>query len=82
MLQLYDPLADTEVHCDASQLGLGAILLQKDQQVLMHPVVYASRQTTTEEARYHSTELETLAVVWALQKFRTYLIRKKFEGRH
>ncbi|KAL4082977.1 hypothetical protein QTP88_028323 [Uroleucon formosanum] len=45
----------------------------------MHPVVYASRQTTAEEARYHSTELETLAVVWALQKFRTYLIGKKFK---
>ncbi|KAL4152634.1 hypothetical protein QTP88_000467 [Uroleucon formosanum] len=70
---------DTEVHCDASQLGLGAILLQKDQRALMHPVVYASLQTTAEEARYHSTELETLAVVWALQKFRTYLIGKKFK---
>jgi len=79
VLQLYDPLAETEVHCDASQLGLGAILLQRDEQALMHPVVYASRQTTAEEARYHSTELKTLAAVWSFQKFRTYLIGRKFK---
>jgi len=79
ILKLYDPLSEMEVHCDASQLGLGAILLQKDERASMHPVAYASRQTTAEESRYHSTELETLAVVWSLQKFRTYLIGKKFK---
>lgn len=79
ILKLYDPLAETEVHCDASQLGLGAILLQKDEQALMHPVAFASRQTTTEESRYHYTQLETLAVVWSLQKIRTYLIGRKFK---
>jgi len=62
-MKLYDPLAETEVHCDASQVGLGAILLQTGKEASMHPVAYASRQTTTEEMRYHSTELETLAVV-------------------
>jgi len=67
------------VHCDASQVGLGAILLQTEKQVLMHPVAYASHQTTTEEMRYHSAELETLAVVWSLQKFCNYLIGKKFK---
>lgn len=45
----------------------------------MHPVVYASRQTTVEEARCHFTELETLAAVWSLQKFRTYLTGRKFK---
>ncbi|KAL4103955.1 hypothetical protein QTP88_019272 [Uroleucon formosanum] len=63
ILKLYDPLSETEVHCDASQLGLGAILLQKDERASMHPVAYASRQTTAEESRYHSTELETLAIM-------------------
>ncbi|KAL4142040.1 hypothetical protein QTP88_004572 [Uroleucon formosanum] len=79
VLKLYDPLAKTKVHCNAFQVGLGVILLQTEKQALMHPVAYASRQTTTEEMRYHSTELETLAVVWFLQKFRNYLIGKKFE---
>lgn len=32
ILKLYDPLAETEIHCDASQMALGAILLQKDEQ--------------------------------------------------
>lgn len=61
ILKLYDPLAETEVHCDASQVALGRILMQKDEKG-MHPVVYGSRQTTTEEVRYHFNELEILAV--------------------
>ncbi|KAK9701228.1 RNase H-like domain found in reverse transcriptase [Popillia japonica] len=40
---------------------------------------YVSRQTTKEEARYRSTELETLAVVWACKRFRSYLIGRNFK---
>lgn len=39
----------------------------------MHPVFYFSRRTTKAEARYHSFELETLAIVYALRRFRIYL---------
>lgn len=70
--------AKTQVHTDASKDGLGAILLQEQVNGEFHPVVYASRRTSEYEERYHSYELETLAVVWALEKFRTYLIGLKF----
>lgn len=70
--------AHTEVHRDASQLGLGGILLQKQDDQRLHPICYYSRQTTKGEEKYHSYELETLAVVESLKKFRVYLIGIKF----
>lgn len=64
----------TEVHTDASQIGLGGVLLQTQEDGKLHPIAYASRQTTREEAKYHSTELETLAIIWTVERFRHYLI--------
>ena len=64
---------DFILETDASIDGLGAILsyLQSDNK--LHSVAYASRATSSAEKRYNVTELETLAVVWAVQHFRAYL---------
>lgn len=78
VLCMYSPHARTEVHTDACQFGFGGILLQEQADNKLHPVAYISKQTTPEESRYHSTELETLAVVWTLQKLRVYLVGIKF----
>ena len=80
VLHLYRPDRETELHTDASKDGYGAILLQRcptDKE--MHPVYYMSRKTTTAEKNYHSYELETLAIVKALEKFRIYLQGIKFK---
>lgn len=53
--------------------GLGAILSQKKQDRLFHPIAYASRALTCPEKNYGITELEMLAVVWAFQHFCVYL---------
>ena len=63
---------DFTLETDASKHGLGAILSQyKDQR--LHPVAYASQSVSTAEANYAVTDLETLAVVWAVTHFRYYL---------
>ena len=62
-----------DVYCDASGYGLGAVLAQEDQ-----PVAYASRSLLKHERKYTTTELECLAVVWAVQHFRGYLEGYKF----
>ena len=53
---------------DASSLRLGAVLCQmvdgKD-----HPIAYASKRTSRTEANYRSSQLEILAVVWAVEHF-------------
>lgn len=79
-LALYDPQADTELHTDACKIGLGGMVLQRSRtDGILRPVAYFSRQTTPEEQNYSSYDLETLAVVAALQKFRVYLIGLPFK---
>ena len=58
---------------DASVKGLGAILSQVGEDRKKHPVAYASRALSDSERRYVITELETLAVVWAMSHFHHYL---------
>ena len=74
VLAIYRPGVETEVHTDASQIGLGAVLLQRQDDGKLHPVCYYSRKTSKDEAKYHSYELEALAIVCALERFRVYLI--------
>ncbi|GFX36560.1 retrovirus-related Pol polyprotein from transposon 17.6 [Trichonephila clavipes] len=57
-----------ELFTDASSIGVGAVLNQEQR-----PVVFASRTLSAAERNYTVTERECLAVVWALNKFRTYL---------
>lgn len=73
VLAIYDPHADTEIHTDASKIGLGGILLQYQKDRSLKPVAYFSRVTSPEEMHYHSYELETLAVVESLKRFRIYV---------
>ena len=58
---------------DASILGLGAVLSQVQDDGKKHPIAYASRALSQCEKNYAITELETLAVVWAVSHFRSYL---------
>ena len=58
---------------DASILGLGAVLSQRQEDSKLHRIVYASRALNRSEKNYSITELETLAVVWAITHFRSHL---------
>ncbi|CAH2102350.1 unnamed protein product [Euphydryas editha] len=78
VLTIFNPDLPTELHTDASASGYGVILFQKtDDQLLV--VEYFSKRTTKAESKYHSYELETLAVVNAVKHFRHYLQGRHFE---
>ncbi|CAN6707533.1 unnamed protein product [Malus baccata var. baccata] len=65
-----------ELMCDASDYVLRAILGQrKDKRP--HVIYYASRTLNDAQLNYSTTEKELLAVVFALDKFRSYLIGNK-----
>jgi len=63
----YDHKDDAELHCDATSLCFGAVLIQKKGYVKFHPVFSFSRRSTETESKYHSFELETLANLWSSQ---------------
>ena len=62
---------------DASDRGIGAVLLQ-DEQGKKLPVAYASRKLKHAECSYATVEKECLAIVWAIQKFQRYLYGSEF----
>lgn len=72
VLRIYNPDLRCELHTDASAVGLGAVLMQKENGIAQ-PIAYYSRRTTDYESRYHSYDLETLAIVEAVEHFRVYL---------
>ncbi len=55
---------------DVSRNGLGAALTQTDDRGKNRPIAYASRILSSAESCYSVTDLETLAIVWALRHFR------------
>lgn len=79
VLAIFDPILPTEVHTDASSLGYGAVLIQTHTGNYKRVVAYFSKGTQGAQSRYHSYELETLAVVKALENFRHYLIGIQFK---
>ena len=62
---------------DASIQGIGAVLSQTQDDGKPHPVAFASRGLSPAERNYSITDLETLAVAWAVSHFRTYLYGQK-----
>ena len=76
-LAYFSPDAKVELMADASPVGLGVVLVQEldgERQV----VAYASRTLSPVERCYSQTEREALALVWACERFRMYLLGKRF----
>lgn len=71
ILKLFDSTKDTIFHTDASRVGLAGMLVQVgdgNEKV----VGYYSKTTTPTEQRYHSFELEALAIITSVRRFRHF----------
>jgi hypothetical protein len=66
------------VHVDAYSISLGVVLAQPGAGDIDHPLAFASAKLSTAEVNYTTTEREGLAMVYALQNFRRYLLGGHF----
>ncbi|GBO22891.1 Transposon Tf2-9 polyprotein [Araneus ventricosus] len=78
VLHIFKQGAKLQLHTDASKFGYGAILFQQSDDNKFHPIHYMSKKTSPQEEKYSSYELEVLAIIEALKKFRNYLVGSKF----
>ncbi|XP_070034315.1 uncharacterized protein [Nicotiana tomentosiformis] len=65
-----------ELMCDASDMAVGAVLGQRINKIF-HSVYYASKTMNEAQVHYTVTKKELLAIVFAMEKFRPYLIGTK-----
>ena len=73
LLRYYDRTKPVTVQADASQRGLGACLVHEGK-----PIAFASKSLTDTETRYANIERELLAIVFACQRFNTYVLGRQF----
>ena len=76
-LALYDPNRPTIIAADASSTGIGAVLLQVQDDYKHRPVCYATRSLSDTEKRYAVIEKDALATTWAFEKFSEYVLWSK-----
>ncbi|GBN93928.1 Retrovirus-related Pol polyprotein from transposon 17.6 [Araneus ventricosus] len=76
---LYAPDYNREfiVQIDASDLGIGIVLSQRDYKGEEHPILYLSKKFTEAQRKYGTKEKECAAIIYAIKKLKYYL-----DGQH
>ena len=79
VLAIYNPnVIRNELLTDASADGFAAMFFQSNAADELHLVYAISRKTSEVKAAYHSSKLELLGIVWAMERLRPLLIGIKF----
>lgn len=67
------------IQCDASDFGIGAVLVQLDDEGNERPVAFMSKKLNSSQRNYSVTEKECLAALEAINRFRCYIELQEFE---
>ena len=78
VMAFYNPDAETRLIVDASPVGLGATLAQKQDDGGWRPISYGSDAFDDVQQRYGQTECESLALTFFCQYFYHYLYDREF----
>ena len=78
VLAHFDPSMTLGVSCDASNVGIGAVLFHRYPDGSERPIANASKTLTSSQTRYSQTQKEALSIVFGLKKFHQFLYGRKF----
>ncbi|XP_054267071.1 uncharacterized protein K02A2.6-like [Macrosteles quadrilineatus] len=74
----YEEMRPLVMVCDASENGLGSVLMHRYEDGLERPIAFASRTLLPAEKQYSNIDREALAIMFGLRKFHQYVYGRKF----
>ena len=78
ILAHYNPKLDIGIACDASEVGIGAVLFHRYADGSERPIANVSKTLTTAQRKYSQIQREALAIIFALKKFHQFLYGRHF----
>lgn len=78
VLAHFDPSLEVGMSCDASSVGVGAVLFHRYPDGGERPIAYASKKMTPTQQRYSQIQREALVVIFGLNKFHKFLYGRHF----
>ena len=79
VLTHYDPTLPIKLTCDASQYGVGAVLVHLLPTQEERLIAYSSRTLSKTEKNYAQVEKEALAIIFGIKKFHQYIYGRRFQ---
>ncbi len=79
LLVHFDPREEILLACDASAYGIGAVLSHRFCDGSERPIGFASRTLSSAEQKYSQIEKESLACVFGVKRFHSFLYGHKFK---
>lgn len=74
----YDPMLPVKITCDASPIGVGAVIAHVLPNNVIKPIAFDSRTLSKAERNYSQLDRETFAIIFAIKSFHQYVYGREF----